>query len=968
MTPRPSTMPNLVGRATELEPLFELVDGLPEQGGALVVRGEPGIGKTSLLAAVSRHATDHGVQVLSTVGVQTEADLPFSGLHQLLLPLLGGNDWVPTPQSRARAAAPQVPRSFGDRLGRLPKSQQIALLSALGLRAELVRDRFLVGLAVLSLLSEEAEGRPILCVLDDAQWLDQISAQTLAFVARRVALESVAMVFAEREPSEPFHGLRELAVGALRDVEARELLRSIMRGPLDDRVRDRILAESRGNPLGLLELRRWIPPAESAGGFRVTAVAPPSQSVSRRIEESFLRRFEMLPDGTRLLLLIAAAEPLGDPVLLWRAADRLGIGSDSLVPAAAAGLVEVGDRVQFRHQLVRSGIYGTASLSARQEVHRALADATERDVDPDRWAWHRAVGAESPDEEVAAELERSAGRAKARGGLAAAAAFLERAVGLTLDPALRAPRALAAARAKFEAAAPETAFELLAIAEMSPLDDLQRGRLERLRAQIAFLSTGGTKGISGLAIGPQAPGLLLDAAKRLEPLDADLARETYLEALTTGMWVDCENGYRGVSEAAEAARTAPPGPLSPGPLDLLLDALAIRFTEPYAEALPSLGRALDALTGREAGADEDIRWLWFACPVTPEPLAPEVWDDERWHELATRAVRLAREAGSVAMLPNALTARAMVHVLAGELAAASALIEDAYAITEATGNAPLRFPSFLLAAWTGQEAAALAEIKAGIQDATARGLQRPIRFAHCATAVLYNGLSRYEDALAAAQFACAHEDLGICGWGLTELIEAAARSGAREVASEALHQLAERTSAAGTDWALGIEARSRALLSEGEVAERLYREAIERLARTRIRAELARARLHYGEWLRRERRRVDAREQLRQAHHAFVAMGAEAFAERARRELLATGEKVRKRLDETRDELTPQEERIARLARQGLTNPEIGAQLFISPRTVESHLRKVFTKLDISSRNELREAALPALSAEALVA
>jgi DNA-binding CsgD family transcriptional regulator/tetratricopeptide (TPR) repeat protein len=520
---------------------------------------------------------------------------------------------------------------------------------------------------------------------------------------------------------------------------------------------------------------------------------------------------------------------------------------------------------------------------------------------------------------------------------------------------LRTQRALAAARAKFEAAAPDSASELLAIAEMGPLDELQRARLERLRAQIALVRSSGTKSVPGLTIAPEAAGLLVDAAKRLEPLDAELARETYVEALTTAMW-DPKDSDFGARQAAEAARAAPPGPQPPSLIALLLDGLTARFTEPYEAALPSLKRALDALAGPDARGHDEVRWLWFACPVTPEPLAPEVWDDDRWHELATQAVRLARDAGSLAVLPNALTALATMQVLAGEFTAASALMEEAYEICDATGNTPLKYPSFMLAAWRGQEAAAFSAIEAGMQDATARGHQRTLRFTNSMTAVLFNGLGRYREALAAAQRACDREDFGLFGWALSELVEAAARSDSREVATDALDRLAQRTSASGTEWALGIEARSRALLSEHETAERLYREAIERLARTQIRVQLARAHLVYGEWLRREGRRVDAREQLHAAHEMCATIGMEAFAERARVELLATGERARKRSVETRDDLTAQEWQIARLARDGLSNPEIGARLFLSPRTVEWHLRNVFNKLDIRSRRELADA------------
>jgi DNA-binding CsgD family transcriptional regulator len=928
MTAVSSQPAGLVGRRAELGTVLDLVDRLRDRdtSRALVIRGEPGIGKTSLLRAASERAAAGGVRVLSTAGAQAEADLPFAGLHRLLLPLLA-------------------------RLERLPGRQRDALAGAFGLGAEAGPDRFLVAVAALNLLADEG---PLLCTIDDAQWLDPPSAQALGFVARRLSAEEVVLLFAANAPADELSGLPELALEGLRDAEARELLGSVAPGRLDDRVRERILAEARGNPLALHELPRGLTPAQLAGGFGLPAV----MSVPRRIEESFLRRIEALPADTRRLLLVAAAEPTGEAALLWRAAQELGIPNEALAPAEAAGLLEVGVGVRFRHPLVRSAVYRRASVSERRDAHLALAHATDPELDPDRRAWHRGEAASGPDEGVALELERSAARAQARAGPAAAAAFLERSVGLTVDPRLRTRRALDAARAKFEAAAPDPAARLLATAEMGPLDDLQRARAERLKAQIAFARSG-TSDVPGLKLGPQAPGLLLDAARRLGPLDAELARETYLEAVTAAMCAGSGIHGCGVKAVAEAAREAPPGPQPPRPVDVLLDSLVARFTEPYEDALPPLRSALHALAGT-SGEDNPL-WLWFACPIAPEPLALDLWDDEKWHELATRAVTLCRDAGALAVLPQALTYRASMHVLAGEFDDASALLDEAYAIAEATGGVPLRYPSMLLAAWRGDEAAALKVIDEVTQDARERGLERSIGFAQCLTALLYNGLGRYREALVAALRARAYfptddlDDLGPLGWALIELIEAAVRSGGRDVAAGALSQLEERTQASRTEWALGIEARSRALLAEGAEAERLYLEAIERLARIRIRVELPRARLYYGEWLRRERRRVDAREQLRLAYDAFAAMGAQAFAERARRELMATGERLRTRSHETRDELTPRESQIARLARDGLTSPEIAAQLFLSARTVEYHLHKVFAKLDINSRMGLRD-------------
>ncbi len=700
----------------------------------------------------------------------------------------------------------------------------------------------------------------------------------------------------------------------------------MVRGPLDERVRERILAETRGNPLALLELPRAHTTPE---GFAVA-----DSPLSGRIEESFRQRLEPLPPDTRRLVLAAAAEPVGDPTLLWRACAKLGVGRDAAGPAEDAGLLRLGGRVTFFHPLVRSAVYRAATSADRRDVHRALAEATDPEHDPDRRAWHRAQAASEADEDVAAELERSAGRALARGGLAAAAAFRERAAALTADPARRTERALTAAQAKHEAGAVDAALELLALAEMGPLDDLQRARADRLRARLAFAQRRGG----------DAPPLLLRAARRLEPLDPALARETYLEALGAAL----SAGHREtLVEASRALRAAPP-PEPPGAAELLLTGQALVLTDGRAAGMPVLTKALAAFRGEPDAGQEG---LLFACLV-----AISVWDDESWSVLSARHVQLARDAGALTVLPLALEMHAANQVNAGEFAAAQASLDEADAITEATGSVPLDDAALLLAGWRGVEAPALGRIEAAIRDAADRGEESTITSAEYATAVLYNGLGRHDLALAAAQRSCDHHPAKAYAKALVEMAEAAARSGEPEVAAGAHEQLREATTLSGTDWALGMEARTGALLGDDED---LYREAIERLGRTRVRVELARAHLLYGEWLRRERRRLDARAQLRTAHELFATMGAEAFAARAARELGATGETARKRSRETDAQLTAQEAQIAQLARDGLSNPEIGARLFISARTVEYHLHKVFTKLDISSRGQL-ERVLPA--------
>jgi DNA-binding CsgD family transcriptional regulator len=897
-----------MGRRSERDVLDRLIEAVRAgESRALVVRGEPGVGKTALLDYVVGQAS--GALVARAAGVQSEMELAFAGLHQLLAPML-------------------------DHLERLPVPQRDALQTALGISPGSAPDRFLVALAVLSLLSDAAEERPLICVVDDEHWLDRASAQVLAFVARRLDAESVGLVLAARKPSDDLAGLPELVLEGLREGDARALLDSALTGPLDARVRDQIIAETCGNPLALLELVRGLTPAELAGGFGLPGAAP----LSRSIEESFRRRLGELPAETRRLLQLAAADPAGDPVLVWRAAERLGIPAQAATPAAEAGLLEFGARVRFRHPLVRSAAYLSAALQERQDAHRALADATDPEIDPDRRAWHRAQATPGPDEQVAEELARSAGRAHARGGLAAAAAFLERAAMLTPEPARRAQRLLAAATAKRDAGAPDVALGLLVAVEAGPLDELARARVDLLRGQIALEQRRGS----------DAGRLLVSAARRLEPLDAAMARDTHLEALGAAMASDLDIPG-GVLEAAEAARAAPPGPEPPRAVDVLLDAFAMRLTDGYAAAAPTLTRALELLLALELTDDEARRTLWLAGGRANIIVAVELWDPEALHALAARQAQFARDAGALMHLQLALSFLARSHILAGELTTAALTVDEDRLIAEATGNPPLGNARMTLAAWRGEEALASELIDATAQEAAARGWTSNAY----ASAVLYNGLGRHDAARDAAWQVFERDPVPFGPFLVPELAEAASRTGDDALVSAALDWLSERTRVTPTEWVLGIEARVRALLSEGDAADRLYRESIERLDRTRVRVELARAHLLYGEWLRRENRRVDAREQLRTAHDMLDTMGIEAFAERARRELLATGETARKRTVETRDELTAQEAQIARLARDGLSNPAIGTRLFISPRTVEYHLHKVFTKLDIGSRNQL---------------
>jgi DNA-binding CsgD family transcriptional regulator/tetratricopeptide (TPR) repeat protein len=912
--PRPPVrVLGLMDRRAERDALGGLVDAVRSgQSRALVVRGDPGVGKTVLVDHLAGRASGSGCRVARAPGVQSEMELAFAGLHQLCAPMLGHLDGIPRPQ-------------------------QDALRIAFGLAAGPPPDRFFVGLAVLSLLSEVATERPLICVIDDEQWLDRASAQALGFVARRLAADPVGLVFAAREPGSELAGLPELEVDGLRDADARALLASALAGPLDARVRDLIIAETRGNPLALLELPRGLTPAELAGGFGLPGATP----LAGRIEDSFARQLDALPEQARRLLLVAAADPSGDRPLVWRAASQLGIAVQEAGPAVEAGLVEFGASVRFRHPLVRSAAYRSASLSERQQVHAALAEVTDPIADPDRRAWHRAQAAAGPDEDVAAELERSAGRAQARGGMAAAAAFLERSVLLTADPARHAERVLAAARASMQAGAFGKALELLDRADAEPLEELQSARADLLRGHVTFAS----------GMGSDAPPLLLRAARRLEPLDLALARQAYLDAWLAAVFAGRLGAQATLLEVCRAARRLPSPGDRPGKPELVLDALTLLVTDGPGTAAPALRTAMDAFTAADVTAEERLRLNTFA-----EGAAIALWDLDAWRALVERQAATVRAVGALGQLALVLVGLGATTTWAGDLTASAALVAESDTVCKATGAHAPPFAALMLACLRGREAEAVSLVEATIAGATAGGQGLTVGYANWVAAILYNSLGQYEQALAAATQSSQDAAMYVSLWALPELIEAAVRSGNAGLAAGPMARLAESTQAGGTDFGLGIESRCRALLGDGDTAERLYREAIERLARTRYRPDLARAHLLYGEWLRQDRRRTDARAQLRIAHDMFDTIGMEAFASRAGRELRATGETVHRRTVRAPGTLTAQEASIARLAREGLTNPEIGAQLFLSARTVEWHLRKIFTKLDIGSRRELRAA------------
>jgi DNA-binding NarL/FixJ family response regulator len=917
--PNEDAVVRLLGREVECHAL-EVLLGHVRAGRSqvLVVRGEAGVGKTALLDFLAVCSSD--LWVVRASGVEAEMELAFSGLHQLLAPLL-------------------------DRLSTLPPPQYDALTVALGLRRGEPPAKFLVALAVLTLVADAAAAKPIVAIVDDAQWLDTVSAQTLGFVARRLLAEPVAMVFATRTHDMPssLERLPELTVAGLNPDAARTLLGRAVTGRLDERVRDQILAETAGNPLAIMELTQGLTHSQLAGGYRM----PDSRPLSRQIESSFLRHLEQLPTGARHLLLLTAAEPTGNPDLLRRAASRRGVEQSAESACESTGLIRFDSRVRFRHPLVRSSIYTSATPEERRQAHQALADVTDPVVDPDRRAWHRANATAFPDEAVAADLERSAERARQRGGAAAAAAFLEHAVRLTPEPHVRCARALAAAHAKFEAADPDAARDLLASTEMGAPTDAQRALVLRLRAQISFTHRRGR----------DAPALLLDAARALETHDLDLARETYLDAFAAA----CVAGPLGevqLRDLAEAAKGVVVGHALSRPIDLLLDALSTLVADGAREGLAKLDNAVRAFRDEQLTThDEVIRWLGLACPLAEEFAVHQLWDFEAWHELAARAVSLARDSGALTFLPVALAYLAGVQIHRGEFAAAAATLEGANEVTEMTGLVPVSYATLVLSAWRGDEAATVDLVNATLGDALQRGEGLVQVVAGVVTAVLHNGLGNYEAAMAAATSSSSFDGLSFSGWALVELVEAASRCGDRREALDALERLEARTSLTGTDWGQGMLARSRALVSETADAEDLYVEAIQLLMRSGVSIHLARARLVYGEWLRREGRRNDARRELRTAHDMFSRFGATAYEARSRKELLATGETLRTRTSSASGVvLTAQETHIASLAAAGLTNSEIGSHLFISPRTVEYHLAKVYSQLGIGSRRDLNRA------------
>ena len=904
----------LVGRQREQQALAQLLDSARRgHSGVLVLRGEPGIGKTALLDDLVARAPDF--RVLSLCGAELERDMAYAGVQQLCAPLMG-------------------------LIGRLPEPQAHALQVALGLTNGAAPDRLLVGLALLTLLGVTSADSPVLCVVDDAQWMDTSSVQALAFVARRIQVDPVVMVFTTRDHgADALAGHRELILSGLTDRDARLLLATMVPTRLDERVRETVLAEANGNPLALRELHKALTPEGLAGGYGL----PSATSTETHIERTFVSQVSELPSATRLLLIVMAAEPAGRPEWIWSALSILGIGREAAEPAETAGLIFIDGGPRFRHPLIRAAIYRSSSTSQRRRAHAALASSITGPTADDYRAWHRAHATDTPDAQIADELERAATRARARGGVSAAASFLEYAARLTPDPTERARRTLDAAMSNLDAGMPEPAARLIAAAYDSTDDELLAARCELLRAKMAFAASRGV----------DAPPLLLAAAKRMEHLDPLESRKAYLGAVMAAVLVGrlSTEQHNSAPSVAQAARRAPAAPDPPRVIDLLLDGLIVRLSRGYVAAAGPLQAAIRAYLLEWETDAPDPRWHDLTARV-----CLDLFDQDAYNFLTAREVEQLRASGSLTMLPVALVTYSAVCVTAGKFEQAAALLDESAAIITATG-APVRAAiRTYLAAYRGHEQLCREGVQETIDGATGRGEGYDISVALYATAIMYNGLGQYREAMDSAASGARYDDLGMCGYLLVELVEAAVRCKEHKVAAQALGRLLERTGASGTEAALGLAARCTALVSEGAVADVAYQDALAHLERTPVVVYLARTHLIYGEWLRREKRRADARTQLRIAHDMFARMGADGFARRAQRELAATGETVHVWATDATYDLTAQESRIALLARDGYTNVEIAGQLFISRRTVEWHLGKIFAKLGITSRRELRTA------------
>jgi DNA-binding CsgD family transcriptional regulator len=912
---------DLVGRSDERRLLASLLSsGGAGQAQSLVLRGEPGIGKSALIQDLVERAD--GWQVCQVVGVESEMELSYSGLQQLFGSVSASTAGLPTPHHAA------LEKVFGRLRGEPP-------------------DRFMVALAALELAGRVSEQKPLLWIVDDAQWVDRSTLQAVGFVARRVHHERMVVLIGARDYDDDgdLAGVTELRLAGLDPQDAARLFPAVL-GPTDPAVRDRILAEARGNPLALIELPRSWTTAELAAELSESGHVP----LARHLELGFTTRLRQLPADTQTLLTLAAAEPTGDPGLLWSAAQLLGLDWRAAAPAEAADLIEFGRRVQFRHPLVRAAAYRSAPLQVRLEAHGALAQVTDGQRDADNRAWHRACSTVAHDETIAVELEQSAERARARGGLLGAAALLERAAALTPESARRADRTLVAASTKRDAGALNASVRLLDSIDEGHRSGRRAALIQRLRGRVAF--------DQGHA--HEASPLLKESARLLEGFDPALARDTHLEALAAAVWAGGHDGPALIRQAAVTASDAPRGEGPERTSDVLLDAMVLRATEGYEAAAATLTRALAAVRDDEVGTDDVGSLLWLAGNRVAGILAIEAWDFSTGLALAERQVNVTREAGALVQLQFALNFLANYVALSGDLRRASELVEEESRIADMTLVGSVGQSRLLLSAFRGDAVTAVPLLESWIESATTNGQGRTVAFVHYLSAVLLNGLGQYGEALDHARRVVDWDALGYQTIAVTEFAEAASRQGEEAALVELSAWMTARAAATPTPWALGTASLVAALeAGDDDDADRLYRDGLAHVSRSPVKTTLARSHLLYGEWLRRKGRRRDAGEHLGAAHDAFTAMGMVAFADRARRELSATTRRrVRRYVDTPSRRFTSQEWQIAQLTQRGFSNREIGSRLFLSPRTVEWHLRNVFAKVGVSTRRQLRDSVL----------
>ena len=909
--------PMLLGRTPEIKALSEVVEQARAGGGAaLVVRGEPGVGKTSLLDELGLLADD--CRVVRIEGVESEVRLDFAALHRLLYPFL-------------------------DRIHELPYPQRDALEAAFGLSATGRPDQFLVGLATLTLLGDPERTQPLLILVDDAHWLDEESLRALVFVGRRLQGDGVALVFAVRElfAEQGFaRGLPELYVTGLSERPARELLASLAPTYVSERVANALVNATAGNPLALAGLAGELTQRQLAG----QSPLPDPLPASELIEARFARMVRLLPEQTRITLLLAAAEPTGDLATIDRAAVQLGTSLAAIEPAEAAQLVDTENGIEFRHPLIRSVVYSSATSATRRDAHLALAHAVGRN-ECERWAMHRALAALGPDEEVAAALEESALLARARGGCTAEMALLSRSAELSPGGSDRARRLLGAAQAANLSGNSGHAQNIMELVQQAQLNELDRARAQLLDGIIRV----------NLGQGQRAPAVLLQAARSLAPLSEELSRRALLTSFNTWLSVgQCAHGLTGADIAKTTLIALDEGPGEPV-VDSLLLGLASSYAHDYSQAASALSDAL--VVFKNMSAEEITEWYYVAPYI-----ANALWDPDAFKFLVEIVETAARQQGSILALQPALTASAGEAIREGQFSTARTRLSELVEITDAVGGFT-PFYSLLdveLLAWEGDEDVTRPRIRELIEMATSLDSGSSVNYALYATAILELGLGRYSEALEAGRRLDGAENPSWSAYALPLIVEAGMRCGELEVASEALGQIEQKAQALETSYALGLMWRCRALCADGDKAESFFREAIECIGKSPWRTEVARTHLLFGEWLRRKKRRTDARAELRMAHDMFQSMGASAFAERAKLELEATGERARARNFQSRTELTARELQIARLAGEGLTSREIASQLFISPHTVEYHLTKVFQKLGVRSRRYLAK-ALPAI-------